>query len=86
MYRIFYKLDPTDKTAPSKVSLTEDYEDGGEVKAATRSEAIRKWFLGKEEDFGHKPRPPEIGDVLVDPANTAYIFTPQGLWAQVSYS
>jgi hypothetical protein len=82
MYQLYGKVDRGSKAAHSKISLSKDYEMVGEVEANSRSEAVRKWFLGKDRDEESIPAP-TVGDVVRDPLGKCFIFTPQGVWASV---
>lgn len=82
MYQLYNKVDRASKMAPSKIDLSKDYEMIGEVEASSRSEAVRKWFIGKDYSDESIPKP-TVGDVLRDPMGKCFIFTPQGVWASV---
>lgn len=82
MYKLFYKMARAENAAPSKITI-EDYEMDGEIKAGSRGEALRKWYL-KDISKAERLRDPEVGDVIQDPMDQYFILTSSGLWCHVS--
>ena len=82
MYQILHRLEK-DGRAPSSIEVDTEYEMGGEIDATTRSEAIRKWHLGKDK-YGESVKTPVVGDVLLTPVGDYFIYTATGIWANVS--
>lgn len=78
----WYRID-RDSRAPSKVNLEEEYDMGPEIEGEGRSEAIRKWSHLDPNSSEIKDKPPQPGDVIIDPFDKAWIFTPSGIWAIV---
>ena len=84
MYVIYYKSSTAEDGLTITVTL-EDYEEGPEVEAGSRGEAVRKWYLGETVD-SEKVRIPKLGDMIKSPDGKFFFLTGAGVWGLVSIS
>lgn len=85
-FKVYY-LREVDGRAPAVVSFDE-YDLAGEVAAESRNMVIPRivHMPSDDEDLGQKfeyKRPIGVGDLIVDEADVAWIYTPLCVWAQV---